>query len=77
MGEALMVTVVAGFFVAVMVGLAWLGTRVRRRGAARGSQAVLGPFEEIWHPAAHRARLQTEIVEERMVPMPSADDQPR
>src|SRR5262245_5518460 len=70
MGQALMVTVVVGFFVAVMVGLALLGVRVRRQGG-RGSEAVLGPFEEIWHPAAHRARLQTDIVEERMVPLPS------
>jgi hypothetical protein len=71
-GEAVVVT----GFIAVMGGLAWLGVRVRRRGGGRGSEAVLGPFEEMWHPAAHRARLQTDIVEERVVPMPSADDQP-
>lgn len=56
----------------VAAGLAWLGRRVRRRGA--GGE-VMGPFEEIWHPAAHRARLEIEVQEERMVPLPSPGDQ--
>src|SRR5262245_16747433 len=60
-------------FLAVMAMLAWLGRRVRSRGG-QVSEAVMGPFEEIWHPAAHRARFATETVEERMVPIPSADD---
>lgn len=56
----------------VAAGLVWLGRRVRRRGV--GGE-VMGPFEEIWHPAAHRARLEIEVREERMVPLPSPDDQ--
>jgi hypothetical protein len=56
----------------VAAGLVWLGRRVRRRGV--GGE-VVGPFEEIWHPAAHRARLEIEVQEGRMVPLPSPDDQ--
>jgi hypothetical protein len=66
----------AGLAAAVMAGLAWLGRRVRRRGSAAGD-AFVGPFEEMWHPAAHRARRETEIVEERMLSAPQADDQRR
>jgi hypothetical protein len=63
---------VIAFFVAVMAGLAWLGVRVRRqrRGAVDG---FLGPFEDMWHPAAHRARFEARTVEERVVPLPSPD----
>jgi hypothetical protein len=74
MGAVLAMFVIGGLFAAIMAVLAWLGSRVRRRGGG-GSEAFMGPFEEMWHPAAHRARLVTETVEERMVPMPSADDQ--
>ncbi|GAA4172270.1 hypothetical protein GCM10022251_68780 [Phytohabitans flavus] len=56
---------------AVAAGLVWLGRRVRRRGA--GGE-VMGPFEEIWHPAAHRARMKVEVQEECMVPLPSPGD---
>ena len=73
MGDFLLLLAAPGVLVGVMVLLAWLGLRVRRRGAG-GTGGVMGPFEEIWHPAAHRARLETEVVEERLVPMPSPDD---
>jgi hypothetical protein len=73
MVEVLTLLAVVVFFAAIMAGFAWLGIRVRR-GQGRVSDAYMGPFQEIWHPAAHRARLTTEVVEERMVPMPSADD---
>jgi hypothetical protein len=43
---------------AIAVGLVWLGRRVRRRGV--GGE-VMGPFEEIWHPAAYRARMELEV----------------
>jgi hypothetical protein len=60
-------------FAAIMGVLFWLGSRVRRRGGG-GSEAFMGPFEDMWHPAAHRARLETQMVEERVVSMPSPDD---
>ena len=57
---------VLAFFGALAVvagGLAWLGSRLRRRGV--GSD-VMGPFEEIWHPAAHRA-LAGEIAADGLI----------
>jgi hypothetical protein len=37
---------------------------------------VAGPFEEIWHPAAHRAWIDIEIQNERKVAAPSPGDPP-
>jgi len=37
---------------------------------------VAGPFEEIWHPAAHRARIDIEIQDDRKAPIPSPGDPP-
>jgi hypothetical protein len=64
----------AGGFAAVMGGLVWLGSRVRRRGVGG---AVMGPFDEIYHPAAHRFRFEIEVQAQRMVPLPSPEDQRR
>jgi hypothetical protein len=58
----------------VLGGLMWLARRVRRRGVG---ESVMGPFEEIWHPAGHRARVEIRVQEERAVPMPSPDDRLR
>ncbi|GAA1829989.1 hypothetical protein GCM10009682_55960 [Luedemannella flava] len=60
-----------------MVTLAWLGVRARRRDGGAAGAAVVGPFEEIWHPAAHRARFETHTVEERVMPAPSPGDRLR
>lgn len=60
-------------FAAVMAGLLLAGRRIRQR--ERGAtEAFVGPWEEIWHPAAHNARLRTEVAEERMLPLPPPDD---
>ncbi len=47
----------------------------RARGRA-ASGAVTGPFEEIWPPAAHRARIEVQAQDERMIPNPQAGDPP-
>jgi hypothetical protein len=60
--------------VAMLAGLPWLASRARRSGMGG---AIMGPFDEIYHPAAHRFRAEIQVQEERMVPLPSADDQPR
>ncbi|HOZ59632.1 MAG TPA: hypothetical protein PKY70_15730 [Nakamurella multipartita] len=52
-------------FLLVLTGLWAIGRRSRGR-AAGG--AVTGPFEEIWHPAAHRARIEVQIQDERIAP---------
>lgn len=54
-------------------GHVWLARRVRRHGMGGG---VLGPFQDMYDPAAYRAQLATEIVHERKAPAPSADDKP-
>ncbi|MGP4021250.1 hypothetical protein [Saccharopolyspora sp. 5N708] len=71
MGDLVAPLVVLAIFGVVLIGLPLLAFRARRR---RGG-GVLGPFEEIWHPAAHRARIETEVQEQRLAPpMPSPDD---
>lgn len=74
MGEFLAFLVVAGCLAAILAGLAWLGSYVRRHGIGG---AVMNPVDEIYHPAAHRFRFEIQVQEERMVPMPSPDDQRR
>ncbi len=63
---------VGGGFVAVLGGFVWLAARIRRQGHGA---AIMGPIDEVYHPGAHRARIEIEIHDERMVPTPSADDQ--
>jgi hypothetical protein len=65
--------VAALIVVAILASLVALGRRVRRRGRA-GGQGFVAPFEEMWHPAAHRARRETEIVDERVITQLPADD---
>ncbi|MEG3633359.1 hypothetical protein, partial [Micromonospora palythoicola] len=67
----LMFLMVVACLAAILGALAWLGVRVRRRGIGG---AIMGPFEEIWHPAAHRSHQEIRVQEERMVPKPSPDD---
>lgn len=55
---------VVALFGAVMAGLVWLTKRAKGR---QVGSSVAGPFEEIWHPAAHRARIDIEIQDERQV----------
>ncbi|WP_207914541.1 hypothetical protein [Micromonospora sp. KC213] len=72
MFEVLAFLVLAGCVAAIASRLVWLGSRACRRGVG---VEVMGPFEEIWHPGAHRCRAEIRQQEQRMVPMPSPDDQ--
>ncbi|MCI2422710.1 hypothetical protein MOQ72_35325 [Saccharopolyspora sp. K220] len=65
-----MTVVVLGF---VLGSIGWLATRMRRR---RVGGSTMGPFDELWHPAAHRARIEFEVQTQRQEPMPSPDDPP-
>ncbi len=56
---------------AILSGLWFLGVRLRRRG---GGGDVMGPFDELWHPSAHRFRQEIHTYEQRMVPRPAPDD---
>jgi len=71
MADVLPTLLIVVGFVLVMAGLAWVTTRRRGR---KVSGAVAGPFEEIWHPAAHRARIDIEVQDERKVAPPEAGD---
>ncbi|MFR9778685.1 hypothetical protein ACL02O_21890 [Micromonospora sp. MS34] len=73
MAEFATVLLVVGVLAAVLTCLVWLGSRVRRRGVGGD---VMGPFDEIWHPTAHRSRAEIQVHEERVVPLPSAEGPP-
>ncbi|WP_395728935.1 hypothetical protein [Nakamurella sp.] len=60
-------------FGVVLGGLWWAARRSRGRAAAG---AVTGPFEEIWHPAAHQARIEIQVQDERVIPNPQPGDPP-
>ena len=60
-------------FGAVLGGIWWVARRARVRAA---SGAVTGSFEEIWHPAAHRARIEIQVQDERVIPNPQPGDPP-
>lgn len=70
MAEVLAVLLVVGGVGAVLALLTWMAARVRRRGIGGD---VMGPFDEIWHPAAHRFRAEIRVHEERVVPLPSTE----
>ncbi len=62
--------------VVVLLGGALLGLRAlsrRMRHRPRGG-SVMGPFDEIWHPAAHDARVEVHEQDERPAPAPSPDE---
>ena len=71
MGQLSAVVATFVMFGAVLCGLAWVAARVRRRG---GGEALLQPFDEIWHPTAYHARLQVEEQQELPAPSPSPGD---
>jgi hypothetical protein len=73
-GDVLSFLAAAGGFVAVLGACVLLARRVRRSGAGGG---LMGPLDEVYHPAAHRVRFEIEAQAERMVPLPSPDDQSR
>jgi hypothetical protein len=51
----------------ILGGLVW----IRRSG--RGS-SFMQPFDEIWHPAAHQARIEVAVQQERPAPSPLPGD---
>jgi len=59
--------VVAGFL-ALLAGAA---ARARRRGI---SGSMMGPFDQLWHPAAAESHLELQVEAERKKPLPSPDD---
>ncbi|QJY47184.1 hypothetical protein [Pseudonocardia broussonetiae] len=68
--EALLTVAVLG---APLAGLVWLARRVRNRGTS-GGYSLMGPFDELWHPAAVAARVEVQVQEERQEPSPAPGD---
>ncbi len=56
----------------ILWGLVRVAMHVRRRGGSGGS--LMQPFDEIWHPVAHQARIEVEIQQERPAPSPAPGD---
>jgi hypothetical protein len=53
----------------LVVTVLWrLALRIRRRG---NGEAVMGPFDEIWHPSAHTSRIEIQQQQERPAPSPA------
>lgn len=66
------VLAVVGVIAAALGAVAWVGRRARERGIG---VTPMDPIDEIFHPSAHRFRIEIQMQAERMVPMPSPDDQ--
>jgi hypothetical protein len=72
MGEIVPWLVSAAVFAAILGSLAWLASRTRRRGVGR---EIMGPVDLIYRPHTHQINFETQMQEQRMVAMPSPDDQ--
>jgi hypothetical protein len=59
--------VVGGF----LATLAWAAARARRRGI---SGSMMGPFDQMFHPAAAESHLELQLEAERKKPLPSPDE---
>jgi hypothetical protein len=71
MGEFVPAIVILGSLALVVALLAWIASRARGR---RAGGAVLGAVDEIFHPAAHRPRIEVREQVEREVARPPAGD---
>ena len=79
-GRPLIVTIlivaVCVLVLAFLVALPWLLSAEKRRRWKSVQSSLMGPFDELWHPAAHRSRLIVEVQAERVEPAPSPGDKP-
>ncbi|HET8590579.1 MAG TPA: hypothetical protein VFM01_13175 [Nakamurella sp.] len=73
MQTALILVAVAVALGGTLAALPWLAARARRRGVGGNPFA---PFEEMWHPAVHRAQAEIRVQAEQRDPSPAPDDQP-
>ena len=72
MSEIVPWLVFAVVFAAILGSLTWLASRTRRRGVGR---EIMGPVDLIYRPHTHQINFEIQMQEQRMVAMPSADDQ--
>lgn len=57
-----------------MVFLAWAARRVRARGGS--GAGLMGVFDEIYNPAAHRHNQEMVVYDQRAAPTPAPGDGP-
>jgi len=72
-GEVGLALELSGAVLLVPAGLLWLGRRARRRGLG---STVMGPWEEIWDPVAHRRSVEVRVHTERRTAPPAPADPP-
>lgn len=73
MHTALILLAVAALLAGTLATLPWLAARARRRGVGGNPFA---PFEEMWHPAVHRAHAEIRVQAEQGEPIPAPGDPP-
>ena len=73
MQELIAAVMVVAVPVAIAGGFAAAATRARRRGTSGG---LLGVFEQMWDPAAHRQGQEIIAQDERTAPAPLPGDPP-
>ncbi|MFD8500620.1 hypothetical protein [Amycolatopsis sp. NPDC059657] len=56
-----------------LAAFAWYAVRARRAGSG---QSLMGPFEEIWDPIAHKTNIEIQIEAQRSPETPSPGDPP-
>ncbi|KOV82527.1 hypothetical protein [Nocardia sp. NRRL S-836] len=54
-----------------LAGFVWYALRARRSGSG---QSLMGPFEEIWDPIAHRTNIEVRAEDERQAEAPAPGD---
>lgn len=69
----LLFVAVFGVMAALLAGYAWLAVRARRHG---GGHSFMGPFEDMWDPAAHRSDVTVQEQVRRKAPAPAPGDPP-
>ncbi len=74
MVELLGLGAVIGGVAAVLIGLAWLASRARRRGIAGAAIAgAMAAYDEAFHATAHDSYVEVQAQADRKVPIPAPD----
>jgi hypothetical protein len=72
MSDLMLAVIVVAGVAAVMVGLALLAVRVRRRGAAGPAiGAAMAAYDEAMHSTAHDTFVELQAEADRVVPAPA------
>ncbi len=70
------VLVLAVLGIGGLVVLPWLGSANQRERRRRVASAVIGPYDEIWHPSGREAVIVWEAQQQAATPNPLPGDPP-